>query len=89
MPLDEEALRRFQERLDEHTKWPSRYLFKFIVPQAKRTELLAVFDGKTYSLRDSKNGKYVGLTAEIEMPSGDAVADVYRRVSGIEGIVGL
>jgi putative lipoic acid-binding regulatory protein len=89
MALDEQALRRFQEKLDEGTKWPSRYLFKFIVPQAKRTELLAVFDGATTSLRDSKNGKYVGFTAEIEMPSGSAVVDVYRRVSQIEGVISL
>jgi hypothetical protein len=89
MALDEEALKRFQEKLDEHTKWPSRYLFKFIVPQAKRAALLAVFDGAVYSLRDSKNGKYVGFTAEIEMPSGSAVVDVYRRVSAIEGVIAL
>jgi uncharacterized protein len=89
MALDETALRRFQERLDEHTRWPSRFLFKFIVPQAKLAALLAAFDGATYFLRDSKNGRYVGFTAEVEMPSGSAVVDVYRRVSSIEGVIAL
>ena len=89
MALDENALKRLQTVLDEHTIWPSRYMFKFIVPQAKLAALMVIFDGVPYSLRDSKKGNYVGFTAELEVASSDAVADVYRRASKIEGIIAL
>lgn len=89
MALDESALKRLQTVLDEHTRFPSRYMFKFIVPQAKLAALMVIFDGATYSLRDSKKGNYVGFTAEVEVPSSEAVADIYRRASKIEGIIAL
>jgi uncharacterized protein len=89
MAFDENSLKRLQAVLDEHTRWPSRYVFKFIVPQAKLAALMVIFDGSQYSLRDSKNGNYVGFTAEMEVPSSEAVADVYRKAAKIEGIIAL
>ena len=89
MSIDETALQRLQAALDQHTTWPSRYLFKFIVPQAKLAAIMVIFDGATYSLRDSRKGNYVGFTVEIEMASSDAVADIYRRAAKIDGIIAL
>ena len=87
MPFDEKNLERFQKSLDENMTWPCRYLFKFIVPQIRLASLMVLFDGSAYHLRDSANGNYVGLTAEVEVASSDQVADIYRRAARIEGIV--
>lgn len=89
MAIDENALKRFQESLDENTSWPSLYVFKFIVPQAKLAALMVIFDGDRYVLRDSQKGNYVGFTVEKTMLSGADVAEVYRRASAIEGIIAL
>ena len=88
-PGDENDLQRLQKALDENTKWPSAYLFKFIVPKAKLAALAKIFDGARPSLRGSKNGNYVGFTVEVQVPSSGAVAAVYRRAAAIEGIMAL
>lgn len=89
MSFDENNLKRFQAALDAHSSWPSRYLFKFIVPQAKLAALMVIFEGAPYSMRDSQKGNYVGFTVEIEVASSDAVVEIYRRAAKIEGIIAL
>jgi uncharacterized protein len=89
MSINEDSLSRLREALDKNTSWPTRYLFKFIVPQAKLAALMVIFDGSPYSLRDSQKGNYVGFTVEMEMASSEAVAAVYRRAAKIEGIIAL
>lgn len=89
MSIDETSLQRLMAALDQHTVWPSKYLFKFIVPQAKLAAIMVIFDGAHYSLRDSKKGNYVGFTVEMEMTSSGAVAEIYRRAAKIQGIIAL
>lgn len=89
MSIDDNSLQRLQAALDQHTTWPSRYLFKFIVPQKKLAALMVIFEGAPYFMRDSKKGNYVGFTVELEMPSSSAVADIYRKAAKIEGIIAL
>jgi hypothetical protein len=88
-PGDENDLQRLQKALNENTKWPSAYLFKFIVPKAKLAALTDIFAESTPSLRDSKNGNYVGFTVEVRVPSSGAVAAIYRRAAAIEGLIAL
>ncbi|MFP4316560.1 MAG: DUF493 family protein [Desulfovibrionales bacterium] len=79
-----------QKRLDEHYDWPAVYTFKFIVPKASAEELLSVFESdKGVSVRESKTGKYLSLTAEVIMPSSESVIAVYKAVERIEGIISL
>ena len=79
----------FQKVLDETIKWPSVYVFKFIVPRAGLDDLSALFPDTQPVLRDSKNGKYVGFTIEREMSSSAAVMEIYRRAALIPGIMSL
>jgi putative lipoic acid-binding regulatory protein len=37
----------------------------------------------------SKNGNYTSVTLQMMMPSSQAVIDVYKKISEIEGIVSL
>jgi len=80
----------FQEKLDKFYAWPSLYTFKFIVPAGKEEELRKLFPLHTTATeRASQKGNYISLTYQMMMPSGESVIHVYKKVSGIEGIVAL
>lgn len=80
----------FREKLDKHYAWPALYMFKFIVPVHKQEELRMLFPLHiTSQEKRSEKGNYVSLTYQMMMPSSDSVIEVYKKVSGIEGIVAL
>jgi hypothetical protein len=87
--MSEESLRSLQARLDEFHEWPCRFMFKFITPQGKTAELTALFAGRPFTTRPSKNGRYVSITAELEMQSSEEVIALYREAGKIEGIISL
>lgn len=87
--MNEESLRSLQVKLDEFYQWPSKFMFKFIVPRGKADELTAFFAGRPFTTRPSKNGKYVSFTAELEMQSSEEVILLYREAGKIEGIIAL
>jgi uncharacterized protein len=87
--MNEDWYLSFQEKLDQHYAWPSLYVFKFIVPKGKEGELKQLFPLHTAKEKASKNGNYTSVTLQMMMPSSQAVIDVYKKISVIEGIVSL
>ena len=87
--MNDDKYRTLKAKLDVFESWPHLYTFKFIVGEGKLAELEAIFEGQEYSLRPSREGKYVSLTCEREMPDSDAVIEVYERVALIEGSFAL
>jgi len=87
--MNEESLRSLQAKLDEYHQWPCRFMFKFITPQEKALELTALFAGKPFTTRSSKNARYISITAELEMQSSAEVIALYREAGKIEGIISL
>jgi hypothetical protein len=87
--MDENWINSFREKLDQHYTWPSLYVFKFIVPAGKEDEVKQLFPFHTTLEKSSKQGNYKSVTAEMMMPSGDAVLSIYIQASKIEGIVAL
>lgn len=80
----------FREKLDRHYAWPSLYIFKFIVPAARESELRQLFPMHvTSQVKSSDKGNYISLTYQMMMPSSDSVIDVYQKAAGIEGLVAL
>ena len=83
---------KLKEMLEVDFKWPHLYMFKFIVPfspeSIKQTEALFSDDAKII-LRESKNLKYMSVTAKQLMVSPKEVIDVYEKAESIEGIMGL
>ena len=84
-----ESFMAFKEKLDSEHKWPSTYMFKFVVPKAKAHELKAIFLKESLQTKDSKTGKYVAFTMKKLMNSSDEVIEIYRRTSEIEGLIAL
>ena len=87
--MDKEWSKSFKEKLDRHYAWPSLYVFKFIVPQGKQSEVRSLFPQHETSERLSKEGKYVSITVKMMMPSSEAVIGIYEKASAIEGLIAL
>lgn len=87
--MDTEWINNFQKKLDEHYAWPALYTFKFIVKKGKESELLNLFPNHTSVQKPSKQGNYTSITYTMMMPSSDAVIDVYKLASSIDGIIAL
>jgi putative lipoic acid-binding regulatory protein len=87
--MNEEWYLSFQEKLDQHYAWPSLYIFKFIVPRGKETELKQLFPLHVAKEKESKKGNYTSVTVEMMMPSSTAVIEVYQKITAVEGIIAL
>jgi uncharacterized protein len=90
--MDDETLNRLRDRLNEIHRWPSIYMFKFILPtdEARITQLKLIF-GESAEFRErlSAQGKYTGVTVREMMLDADSIFDRYRAASAIEGIISL
>lgn len=80
---------RFQELLDDQYAWPAEYTFKFIVPEAELERLKAIFGQVPLSVRASRKGRYMSVTARMLIHSSDEVVAVYRMAGTIPGVIAL
>lgn len=85
---------RLREELNSTTeKWPTEYLYKFIVPTApeKIKAVESAFDGMgaVIETTQSKTGKYTSLSVNVVMADAQSIIEQYLKVSTIEGIVSL
>ena len=87
--MKDDQVDSFREKLDQHYAWPALYIFKFIVPQGKEQEVKALFPMHETRERASSQGKYTSVTAQVMMPSSEAVIDIYRKAATIEGLIAL
>ncbi|WP_111669371.1 DUF493 domain-containing protein [Algoriphagus litoralis] len=79
----------FKEKLESSGEFPMLYMFKFIVPNGKETEVGALFPKNEISLKPSSGGKYVSTTIQAMMDSADQILDLYEQASAIEGVISL
>ena len=93
MSKQSEFYDKLKESLDNASTFPSKYLFKFIVPTTKNQlkEVKDVFDlpGVVINTKNSKTNKYVSVSITKVVKSSDEVIAKYKEVSGIEGIISL
>ncbi|RXP57632.1 DUF493 family protein [Lutibacter sp. HS1-25] len=79
--------------LNQDTTFPSKYLFKFIVPSSEvaiqQIEDLFDFGGAVINKNVSKTGKFTSVSIQVIMDSADAVIEKYRAAEKIEGIISL
>lgn len=87
--MDQEWLKSFRDKLDQHYAWPSLYIFKFIVPAGQEEAVKKLFPKHLPSEKQSRQGKYVSVTVQMMMPSSDAVITVYEQAASIDGLIAL
>jgi len=89
----EEFYKKLREQLTETSKWPSNYLYKFIVETKtdKIEQINNIFDnvGAVINLKKSKNGKYTSVSITVNLKSPDEVITKYKEVGEIEGVISL
>jgi len=85
----EEKWLSFRELLNSEYDWPSMYLFKFIVPRVGLQDVENLLSEAELTIRASKRGNYVSITARFDADSADAVIDVYKAAGGIPGVISL
>jgi uncharacterized protein len=79
----------FKEKLESSGEFPMLYMFKFIVPTGKETEVAALFPKNEILLKASSGGKYVSATIQAMMDSADQIIEIYVRAAEIEGVISL
>ncbi|MEQ6122929.1 DUF493 family protein [Pseudotenacibaculum sp. MALMAid0570] len=85
--------KKLKLQLDETTKFPADYLYKFIVSSEgnKVEEVQAIFDNKgaVINTKKSKTGKYISISIVIKLSSSDEVISYYKEAEKVEGIISL
>ncbi|WP_350288758.1 DUF493 family protein [uncultured Croceitalea sp.] len=84
---------RLRAQLLEDTAWPSKYLYKFIVPTDKEKidSITNIFDniGAVIESKQSKKGTYTSVSITVTLENPDAVIKKYKEVSEVEGVISL
>ena len=73
--MDEE---KFKALLDEQHQFPSAYTFKFIVEKDNLAAVKALFENEAITVKPSKGGKYMSITAKTIQPKVDIVLTLCR-----------
>lgn len=80
-------------KLSNDTLWPTKYLFKFIIPtqQDAIAEIQSIFSdlGANIQTKSSSKGNFTSVSVLVKMKNPDAVIKKYLEVSHIEGIISL
>lgn len=84
---------KLKESLENTTKFPAEYLYKFIVPAKgnKVVEIEDLFKDRLakISTKESKTGKYISVSIKVKLASADEVILYYKHAEKIEGIISL
>ncbi|MDZ4822972.1 MAG: DUF493 domain-containing protein [Flavobacteriales bacterium] len=90
--MNEDRLHSLRQRLNEIHRWPSIYMFKFILPtdENKIAHLKQIF-GESVEIRErlSTNGNYTSFTIREMMLDADSIFARYNDAAKIEGIISL
>ena len=86
----EEQLKSLHVQLKKTSKWPSLYMFKFVMPNDESTvqqvNSLLPSTGNT-SYKTSKDGRYIAVTNVARMPSAKSVVDVTSNVAKVPNVM--
>lgn len=85
--------KKLKVQLEDTTKFPADYMYKFIVPSdgEQTKEVQSVFDNKgaVIKTKKSKTGKYVSVSIVLKLKDADEVISYYKEVEHIKGIISL
>jgi putative lipoic acid-binding regulatory protein len=84
---------KLKVQLEDTTKFPTDYMYKFIVPsdenQVKEVEGLFNNKGADIKTKSSKTGKYISLSIVLKIESANKVIEYYKKAEKIKGIISL
>lgn len=84
---------KLKDQLEDTTKFPADYMYKFIVPsdgkQVEEVEELFNNTGAVIKTKKSKTGKYISISIVLKIESANKVIDYYKKAEKIKGIISL
>lgn len=93
MDKTEEFYKKLKLTLEEDTTFPTKYLYKFIVPtsEEKINQIETIFDfsGAVITKRASRTGKFTSVSIQIIMENAASVIEKYKEAAQVEGIISL
>jgi uncharacterized protein len=93
MSNKDEFYTKLKVQLEDTTKFPADYLYKFIVPTIENqvAEVEGIFDktGAVIKTKKSKTGKYVSVSIMLKLKNSDEVISYYKKAEKIKGIISL
>ncbi|CAI8435354.1 MAG: Uncharacterised protein [Flavobacterium sp. SCGC AAA160-P02] len=85
--------KKLKIQLDETTKFPTDYLYKFIVlvEGNQFDQIQKIFDNKkaVITTKKSKKGKYISVSIVIKLENSNEVISYYKKAEKIKGIISL
>jgi len=93
MAKKEDFYSKLRIKLEETTIFPTKYMFKFIIPTDDK-KIVAIEDmfnhvGAVITTKSSKSNKYKSLTILVAMNSVDEIISKYEEVDTVEGVISL
>ena len=89
----DEFYTKLKVQLEDTTRFPADYLYKFIVPTIENqvAEVEGIFDktGAVIKTKKSKTGKYVSVSIMLKLKNSDEVISYYKKAEKIKGIISL
>ena len=85
----DDKLVKLQLVLDETTKFPSIYLYKFIVPVTQVQKILSVLENMEIEQKASSNGNWISVSARAIMQNSNEIIAIYKKASVIQGVISL
>ena len=80
-------------QLEDTTKFPADYMYKFIVPtdanQVHEVEALFNNTGAIITTKKSTKGTYCSLSIVVKLKNAAEVISYYKKVENIKGIISL
>ncbi|WP_456462300.1 DUF493 family protein [Lutibacter sp.] len=93
MDKKDQFYKKLKIKLKEDTTFPTKYLFKFIVPAneglVKQVENIFDYTGAVITKTSSKTGKYISLSVLVVMKKADDIIVKYKEAEKVEGIISL
>jgi hypothetical protein len=85
--------KKLKKKLKKDTTFPTKYLFKFIVPseeeKIQQVENLFNHAGAVINKTASRTGKYTSVSIHVVMKKADDIILKYQAAEKIEGIISL
>lgn len=89
----EEFYEKLKNTLDDTTAYPSKYLYKFIVPndtlKIEKIHKIFNFEGAVINTKRSKTGKFISLSILVKVDNSEIIIEKYKEIDQIEGIISL
>ncbi len=93
MDKRDEFYTKLRQTLVDQTKFPTTYLYKFIIPNEEKHHktIMKIFDfqGAVITSKKSKTNKFKSFTIQVQVNNVDEIIQKYQEVSIIEGVISL